>query len=126
MKKNISMILNILYFLLVITLFFPWILNPNPETFNIDTVAGYKFLYNNPFILIIFIISLFTYIIFLKFKNNNLRIFVILELIFLLALLISPITYNLDYLVGVLFGYYSANAILIILVILHSVNLFKE
>lgn len=126
MKKNYHLILNILSILLIGTLFLPWILDPNTESFTIESVSGYNFLYNNPFVLVLFITSLITYIFLLKTKNNILKIAMILELLFLVALLISPIIfYSLNYLEGVLIGYYLAVSILILLIVFFSVDTFK-
>lgn len=126
MKKNYHLILNILSILLIGTLFLPWILEPNTESFTIESVSGYNFLYNNPFVLVLFITSLITYIFLLKTKNNILKIAMILELLFLVALLISPIIfYSLNYLEGVLIGYYLAVSILILLIVFFSVDTFK-
>lgn len=127
MKKNYHLILNILSILLIGTLFLPWILVPDTESFTIESVSGYNFLYNNPFVLVLFITSLITYIFLLKTKNNILKIAMILELLFLVALLISPILfYSLNYLEGVLIGYYLAVSILILLIVFYSVDAFKE
>lgn len=117
---------SFLYVGLIATLFMPWLLNPNLESFTLEPLNGFEFFYGNLFMLVFFSIVLLTYLYFLKSRNEKVVVLMTLELVFLLALLLFPfITYGLDFLTGVLFGYLLAIAIIVALILYYSWSLFS-
>lgn len=114
-KPRTNHTLSFLCATFILTLFLPWILQTNLETYSIDPVSGWTFLLNNPLILGWVLLALITYL--LHLKNRSIKILLILavELVFLVALLMAPAFYmGMEFLIGVRYGYYSGLVMLIV------------
>lgn len=117
LKNNV---ISVMYLVLLSTLFMPWILVPDSETFTVLPVTGFRFLSDNLLMLILIFLIIFTYVFSLKSKGLNILILLELELIFLAALLLAPaVIYGLAFFSGVRYGYF---LMLIILVSLAFYN----
>ena len=100
-------LVSVIYLFLFTTLFMPWILVPDPATLTIQPVTGLRFLSDNILMLIFLSLIIFTYAFSLKVKSIRILIFLELELIFLIALLLSPIvSQGLVFFSGVKYGYF--------------------
>ena len=109
-----------MYLVLLSTLFMPWILVPDSETFTVLPVTGFRFLSDNLLMLILIFLIIFTYVFSLKSNGLSILILLELELIFLAALLLAPaVTQGLAFFSGVKYGYF---IMLIILVSLAFYN----
>ena len=109
-----------MYLVLLSTLFMPWILVPDSETFTVLPVTGFRFLSDNLLMLILIFLIIFTYVFSLKSNGLSILILLELELIFLAALLLAPaVIYGLAFFSGVRYGYF---LMLIILVSLAFYN----
>lgn len=109
-----------MYLVLLSTLFMPWILVPDSETFTVLPVTGFRFLSDNLLMLILIFLIIFTYVFSLKSNGLSILILLELELIFLVALLLAPaVIYGLAFFSGVRYGYF---LMLIILVSLAFYN----
>ena len=104
LKNNV---ISVMYLVLLSTLFMPWILVPDSETFTVLPVTGFRFLSDNFLMLIVMFLIIFTYVFSLKSKGLNILILLELELIFLAALLLAPaVTQGLAFFSGVKYGYF--------------------
>ena len=100
-------LVSVIYLLLLTTLFMPWILVPDPATLTVQPVTGLRFLSDNILMLIFLSLIIFTYAFSLKVKSIRILIFLELELIFLIALLLSPtVSQGLVFFSGVKYGYF--------------------
>ncbi|PTQ83836.1 hypothetical protein C8U37_112106 [Trichococcus patagoniensis] len=117
--KNISLvILGLLFAVFGISLFLPWILLPNYETFALDPTPGYLFYSQNYFLLFLCFLSLLTYFLLFRFRQTKVLLLLAAELIFLAGIILSPLMYNgLIFFDVVLYGYYVAVATLLTLII---------
>ena len=105
-----------MYLVLLSTLFMPWILVPDSETFTVLPVTGFRFLSDNLLMLILIFLIIFTYVFSLKSNGLSILILLELELIFLAALLLAPaVTQGLAFFSGVKYGYFIMLIILITL-----------
>ena len=105
-----------MYLVLLSTLFMPWILVPDSETFTVLPVTGFRFLSDNLLMLILIFLIIFTYVFSLKSNGLSILILLELELIFLAALLLAPaVIYGLAFFSGVKYGYFIMLIILITL-----------
>lgn len=103
-KNNL---VSVIYLFLLTTLFMPWILVPDPATLAVQPVTGLRFLSDNILMLIFLSLIIFTYAFSLKVKSIRILIFLELELIFLIALLLSPtVSQGLVFFSGVKYGYF--------------------
>ena len=103
-----------MYLVLLSTLFMPWILVPDSETFTVLPVTGFRFLSDNLLMLILIFLIIFTYVFSLKSNGLSILILLELELIFLAALLLAPaVTHGLAFFSGVKYGYFIMLIILI-------------
>ena len=103
-KNNL---VSVIYLFLLTTLFMPWILVPDPATLAVQPVTGLRFLSDNILMLIFLSLIIFTYAFSLKVKSIRILIFLELELIFLIALFLSPIvSQGLVFFSGVKYGYF--------------------
>ena len=103
-KNNL---VSVIYLFLLTTLFMPWILVPNPATLSVQPITGFRFLSDNILMLIFLSLIIFTYAFSLKVKSIRILIFLELELIFLIALLLSPtVSQGLVFFSGVKYGYF--------------------
>ena len=103
-KNNL---VSVIYLFLLTTLFMPWILVPDPATLAVQPVTGLRFLSDNILMLIFLSLIIFTYAFSLKVKSIRILIFLELELIFLIALLLSPtVSQGLVFFSGVKSGYF--------------------
>ena len=103
-KKNL---VSVIYLFLFTTLFMPWILVPDPATLSVQPITGLRFLSDNILMLIFMSLIIFTYAFSLKVKSIRILIFLELELIFLIALLLSPtVSQGLVFFSGVKYGYF--------------------
>ena len=117
LKNNV---ISVMYLVLLSTLFMPWILVPDSETFTVLPVTGFRFLSDNLLMLILIFLIIFTYVFSLKSNGLSILILLELELIFLAALLLAPaVIYGLAFFSGVRYGYF---LMLIILVSLAFYN----
>ena len=117
LKNNV---ISVMYLVLLSTLFMPWILVPDSETFTVLPVTGFRFLSDNLLMLILIFLIIFTYVFSLKSNGLSILILLELELIFLAALLLAPaVTQGLAFFSGVRYGYF---LMLIILVSLAFYN----
>mgnify|MGYP003601276139 FL=1 len=117
LKNNV---ISVMYLVLLSTLFMPWILVPDSETFTVLPVTGFRFLSDNLLMLILIFLIIFTYVFSLKSNGLSILILLELELIFLAALLLAPaVIYGLSFFSGVRYGYF---LMLIILVSLAFYN----
>ena len=117
LKNNV---ISVMYLVLLSTLFMPWILVPDSETFTVLPVTGFRFLSDNFLMLIVMFLIIFTYVFSLKSNGLSILILLELELIFLAALLLAPaVIYGLAFFSGVRYGYF---LMLIILVSLAFYN----
>lgn len=117
LKNNV---ISVMYLVLLSTLFMPWILVPDSETFTVLPVTGFRFLSDNLLMLILIFLIIFTYVFSLKSNGLSILILLELELIFLVALLLAPaVIYGLAFFSGVRYGYF---LMLIILVSLAFYN----
>ena len=100
-------LVSVIYLFLLTTLFMPWILVPDPATLAVQPVTGLRFLSDNILMLIFLSLIIFTYAFSLKVKSIRILIFLELELIFLIALLLSPtVSQGLVFFSGVKYGYF--------------------
>ena len=100
-------LVSVIYLFLLTTLFMPWILVPDPATLTVQPVTGLRFLSDNVLMLIFLSLIIFTYAFSLKVKSIRILIFLELELIFLIALLLSPtVSQGLVFFSGVKYGYF--------------------
>ena len=100
-------LVSVIYLFLFTTLFMPWILVPDPATLTVQPVTGLRFLSDNVLMLIFLSLIIFTYAFSLKVKSIRILIFLELELIFLIALLLSPtVSQGLVFFSGVKYGYF--------------------
>ena len=100
-------LVSVIYLFLFTTLFMPWILVPNPATLSVQPITGFRFLSDNILMLIFLSLIIFTYAFSLKVKSIRILIFLELELIFLIALLLSPtVSQGLVFFSGVKYGYF--------------------
>ena len=112
-KNNV---VSVMYLFLLSTLFMPWILVPDSETFTVLPVTGFRFLSDNLLMLILIFLIIFTYVFSLKSNGLSILILLELELIFLAALLLAPaVIYGLAFFSGVKYGYFIMLIILITL-----------
>ena len=103
-KNNL---VSVIYLFLLTTLFMPWILVPDTATLAVQPVTGLRFLSDNILMLIFLSLIIFTYAFSLKVKSIRILIFLELELIFLIALLLSPtVSQGLVFFSGVKYGYF--------------------
>lgn len=103
-KNNL---VSVIYLFLLTTLFMPWILVPDPATLSVQPITGFRFLSDNILMLIFLSLIIFTYAFSLKVKSIRILIFLELELIFLIALLLSPtVSQGLVFFSGVKYGYF--------------------
>lgn len=103
-KNNL---VSVIYLFLLTTLFMPWILVPDPATLAVQPVTGLRFLSDNILMLIFLSLIIFTYAFSLKVKSIRILIFLELDLIFLIALLLSPtVSQGLVFFSGVKYGYF--------------------
>ena len=103
-KNNL---VSVIYLFLLTTLCMPWILVPDPATLAVQPVTGLRFLSDNILMLIFLSLIIFTYAFSLKVKSIRILIFLELELIFLIALLLSPtVSQGLVFFSGVKYGYF--------------------
>ena len=110
-KNNL---VSVIYLFLLTTLFMPWILVPDPATLAVQPVTGLRFLSDNILMLIFLSLIIFTYAFSLKVKSIRILIFLELELIFLIALLLSPtVSQGLVFFSGVKYGYFLTLILLI-------------
>ena len=117
LKNNV---ISVMYLVLLSTLFMPWILVPDSETFTVLPVTGFRFLSDNLLMLILIFLIIFTYVFSLKSNGLSILILLELELIFLAALLLAPaVIYGSAFFSGVRYGYF---LMLIILVSLAFYN----
>ena len=117
LKNNV---ISVMYLVWLSTLFRPWILVPESETFTVLPVTGFRFLSDNLLMLILIFLIIFTYVFSLKSNGLSILILLELELIFLAALLLAPaVIYGLAFFSGVRYGYF---LMLIILVSLAFYN----
>ena len=117
LKNNV---ISVMYLVLLSTLFMPWILVPDSETFTVLPVTGFRFLSDNLLMLILIFLIIFTYVFSLKSNGLSILIFLELQLIFLAALFLAPaVIYRLAFFPGVRYGYF---LMLIILVSLAFYN----
>ncbi|CZR06386.1 hypothetical protein SAMN04488048_11625 [Trichococcus flocculiformis] len=113
LKNNV---ISVMYLVLLSTLFMPWILVPDSETFTVLPVTGFRFLSDNLLMLILIFLIIFTYVFSLKSNGLSILILLELELIFLAALLLAPaVTQGLAFFSGVKYGYFIMLIILITL-----------
>ena len=113
LKNNV---ISVMYLVLLSTLFMPWILVPDSETFTVLPVTGFRFLSDNLLMLILIFLIIFTYVFSLKSNGLSILILLELELIFLAALLLAPaVIYGLAFFSGVKYGYFIMLIILITL-----------
>ena len=113
LKNNV---ISVMYLVLLSTLFMPWILVPDSETFTVLPVTGFRFLSDNLLMLILIFLIIFTYVFSLKSNGLSILILLELELIFLAALLLAPaVIYGLAFFSGVRYGYFIMLIILITL-----------
>ena len=99
LKNNV---ISVMYLVLLSTLFMPWILVPDSETFTVLPVTGFRFLSDNLLMLILIFLIIFTYVFSLKSNGLSILILLELELIFLAALLLAPaVIYGLALFSGV-------------------------
>lgn len=114
-KKN-SLVIG--YILLFFSLFIPWVLAPDRETLTIKSVNGLQFLLHNPSTFLSFFLLMITFVISLKNKNMTILIFLEIEIVFLIATLLTPLfNQGLPYLQVIKYGYYLVLIILISLFI---------
>ena len=111
LKNNV---ISVMYLVLLSTLFMPWILVPDSETFTVLPVTGFRFLSDNLLMLILIFLIIFTYVFSLKSNGLSILILLELELIFLAALLLAPaVIYGLAFFSGVRYGYFLMLIILV-------------
>ena len=111
LKNNV---ISVMYLVLLSTLFMPWILVPDSETFTVLPVTGFRFLSDNLLMLILIFLIIFTYVFSLKSNGLSILILLELELIFLAALLLAPaVTQGLAFFSGVRYGYFLMFIILV-------------
>ena len=67
LKNNV---ISVMYLVLLSTLFMPWILVPDSETFTVLPVTGFRFLSDNLLMLILIFLIIFTYV--FSLKSNGL------------------------------------------------------
>ena len=100
-------LVSVIYLFLFTTLFMPWILVPDPATLTVQPVTGLRFLSDNVLMLIFLSLIIFTYAFSLQVKSIRILILLELELIFLIALFLSPIvSQGLVFFSGVKYGYF--------------------
>ena len=73
LKNNV---ISVMYLVLLSTLFMPWILVPDSETFTVLPVTGFRFLSDNLLMLILIFLIIFTYV--FSLKSNGLIILILL------------------------------------------------
>lgn len=118
MKNTSLVILGLLFAVFGISLFTPWILLPNYETLALDPTSGYRFYSQNYFVLLLCVLSLLTYFMLLRFRQTNVLLLLVAELIFLAGIILSPLISNgMIFLDVVLYGYYVAVAMLLTLIL---------
>lgn len=115
--KNV-IYLGLLFLIFGISLFQPWILLPNYETFALDPTSGYRFYSQNYFVLFLFVLIFITYFLLFRFRKAKVLLLLAAELIFLEGILLSPLLANgLVFFDVVLYGYYVAVAMLLTLIV---------
>ncbi|SYZ77789.1 hypothetical protein [Trichococcus shcherbakoviae] len=118
MKNTSLVILGLLFAVFGISLFTPWILLPNYETLALDPTSGYRFYSQNYFVVLLCVLSLLTYFMLLRFRQTNVLLLLVAELIFLAGIILSPLISNgMIFLDVVLYGYYVAVAMLLTLIL---------
>ncbi|MDE1549414.1 hypothetical protein [Jeotgalibaca caeni] len=109
------------------SLFFPWVLTPNVQTYNIDPISGFQFFLQNLPGLGLVILIFITHFLFLKDQSRNLFFLLEVELLLLTIWLVYPFFFwGMDYFTGIRIGYIIALGILIIWNIYNSIHLFKR
>lgn len=112
-KNNV---VSVMYVFLLSSLFMPWILVPDPVTFTVLPVMGFRFLSDHFLMLLLVFLIIFTYVFSLKSKGLNILILLELELTFLAALLLAPAVYQGSaFFSGLKYGYFIMLIILITL-----------
>jgi len=123
--KNV-IYLGLLFLIFGISLFLPWILLPNYETFALDPTSGYRFYSQNYFVLFLFVLSFVTYFLLFRFRKATVLLLLAAELIFLAGIILSPLLANgLIFLDVVLYGYYVAVTTLLTLIVYLMVLYFS-
>lgn len=118
MKVKNVIYLGLLFLIFGISLFQPWILLPNYETFALDPTSGYRFYSQNYFVLFLFVLIFITYFLLFRFRKAKVLLLLAAELIFLEGILLSPLLANgLVFFDVVLYGYYVAVAMLLTLIV---------
>ena len=125
MKNTSLVILGLLFAVFGISLFTPWILLPNYETLALDPTSGYRFYSQNYFVVLLCVLSLLTYFMLLRFRQTNVLLLLVAELIFLAGIILSPLISNgMIFLDVVLYGYYVSVAMLLTLILYLTVLYF--
>lgn len=125
MKNTSLVILGLLFAVFGMSLFMPWILLPNYETLALDPTSGYRFYSQNYFVLLLCVLSLFTYFLLFRFRQTNVLLLLAAELIFLAGIILSPLISNgMIFFDVVLYGYYVAVAMLLTLILYLTVLYF--
>lgn len=126
MKGKNVIYLDLLFVIFGISLFLPWILIPNYETFALDPTSGYQFYSQNYFILFLFVLSFVTYFLLFRFRKAKVLLLLAAELIFLAGIILFPLLANgLIFLDVVLYGYYVAVTTLLTLIVYLMVLYFS-
>lgn len=126
MKVKNVIYLGLLFLIFGISLFLPWILLPNYETFALDPTSGYRFYSQNYFVLFLFVLSFVTYFLLFRFRKATVLLLLAAELIFLAGIILSPLLANgLIFLDVVLYGYYVAVTTLLTLIVYLMVLYFS-
>ncbi|MDK2780922.1 MAG: hypothetical protein PWP61_1219 [Trichococcus sp.] len=126
MKGKNVIYLDLLFVIFGISLFLPWILIPNYETFALDPTSEYQFYSQNYFILFLFVLSFVTYFLLFRFRKAKVLLLLAAELIFLAGIILFPLLANgLIFLDVVLYGYYVAVTTLLTLIVYLMVLYFS-